>query len=202
MSEKKARLAVFISGGGTGLQSIIDASRRGDLAAEVALVVSSTRKAYGLERARLASVETFVFRPRKYATPAQAAEDLLGRLRRQNIDYIALAGYLRLLPGEVVRTFARRIVNIHPGLLPKYGGKGMYGQHVHEAVLAAGDKESGATVHLVDEIYDHGRILEQVRVPVLEDDTADTLAARVLEQEHQLYPRVIDNLIKGKYELD
>ena len=78
----------------------------------------------------------------------------------------------------------------------------MYGQHVHEAVLAAGDKESGATVHLVDEIYDHGRILEQVRVPVLEDDTADTLAARVLEQEHQLYPRVIDNLIKGKYELD
>lgn len=202
MTDSKARLAVFISGGGTGLQSIIDASGRGDLAAEVVWVVSSTKKAYGLERAARAGIETFVFRPKKYPTPEAAAEDLLVRLQERKVEYIALAGFLKLVPAIIIRAFPRRILNIHPGLLPKYGGKGMYGHHVHEAVLAAGDKESGPTVHLVDEIYDNGRILEQVRIPVLADDTPEKLAARVLVEEHKLYPRVIDNLIKGKYEFD
>lgn len=202
MTDSKARLAVFISGGGTGLQSIIDASGRGDLAAEVVWVVSSTKKAYGLERAARAGIETFVFRPKKYPTPEVAAEDLLVRLQERKVEYIALAGFLKLVPAIIIRAFPRRILNIHPGLLPKYGGKGMYGHHVHEAVLAAGDKESGPTVHLVDEIYDNGRILEHVRVPVLADDTPEKLAARVLVEEHKLYPRVIDNLIKGKYEFD
>jgi len=202
MTDSKARLAVFISGGGTGLQSIIDASGRGDLAAEVVWVVSSTKKAYGLERAARAGIETFVFRPKKYPTPEAAAEDLLIRLQERKVEYIALAGFLKLVPAIIIRAFPRRILNIHPGLLPKYGGKGMYGHHVHEAVLAAGDKESGPTVHLVDEIYDNGRILEQVRIPVLADDTPEKLAARVLIEEHKLYPQVINNLIKGKYEFD
>ena len=202
MNDSKARLAVFISGGGTGLQAIIDASARGDLSADVAWVVASTKKAYGLERAAKAGIESFVFRPKKYPSREAAAEDLLDQLKQRRIDYIALAGYLRLVPLNIVRAFRRQVLNIHPALLPKYGGKGMYGHFVHEAVLASGDIESGATVHLVDEIYDNGSILEQVRVPVQNDDTPDTLAARVLIEEHKLYPRVIDNLIKGKYELD
>lgn len=198
----KARLAVFISGGGTGLQAIIDASRRGDLAAEVVWAVSSSSKAFGLERAKKENIETFVFRTKQYETPEAATSDLLARLRERRVEYIALAGYLKLLSPEVVRAYPRRILNIHPGLLPRYGGPGMYGHFVHEAVLASGDKESGPTVHLVDEIFDHGRILEQVRVPVLPGDTPETLAKRVLVEEHRLYPRAIDNLIKGKYKLD
>ncbi|MEW5795505.1 MAG: phosphoribosylglycinamide formyltransferase [Candidatus Zixiibacteriota bacterium] len=202
MQATRARLAVFISGGGTGLQAIIDAAARGELCADVVWVVSSTNKAFGLERAKKAGIETFVFRLQKYGSPDEAAADLLAKLKERSIEYIALAGYLKLLPVEIVRAYPGRIVNIHPGLLPRYGGPGMYGHYVHEAVLASGDKESGPTVHLVDEVYDHGRILEQVRVPVLPDDTPETLAARVLIEEHKLYPKVIDNLIKGKYRLD
>jgi len=202
MTETKARLAVFISGGGTGLQSIIDTSKRGELAADVVWVVSSSSTAFGLERAAKAGIETFVFRAKKYLSPEEATQDILRKLSERRIDYIALAGYLKLLPAEIVRAYPRRILNIHPGPLPEYGGPGMYGHFVHEAVLAAREKESGPTVHLVDEIYDHGRILEHVKVPVLENDTPETLAARVLVEEHRLYPRVIDNLIKGKYEFD
>lgn len=202
MAQRKANLAVFISGGGTGLQSIIDASRRGDLSAEVAWVVSSSAKAYGLQRAAKAAIESFVFRPKEYHSPEEAEADLLKKLKERDIDYIALAGYLKLLPAKVVAAYPRRIVNIHPGLLPKYGGKGMFGHHVHEAVLEAGEKESGATVHLADEIYDHGRILEQVKVPVLKGDTPESLAQRVLLEEHKLYPAVLEKLITGKYEVE
>lgn len=198
----KPRVAVFISGSGSNLQSLIDATKAGILSAEIAWVVSSRKKAFGLERARREGIDTWVFKPKSYENPEQAAEDLLSRLRERRIDYIALAGYLKLLPKGVVRAYSGHIVNIHPALLPKYGGKGMYGHHVHEAVVGSDDTESGATVHLVDEIYDHGRILEQAKVPVKPDDDADSLAARVLEQEHKLYPRVLQKLIKGEYQLD
>ncbi|MDH4033241.1 MAG: formyltransferase family protein, partial [candidate division Zixibacteria bacterium] len=114
----------------------------------------------------------------------------------------ALAGYLSLIPPEMVKAYRNRIVNIHNALLPKYGGKGMYGHHTHQAVLAANEKESGPTVHLVDEIYDNGRILGQKQVPVHPDDTPDSLSERVLEQEHKLYARVLQKLIKGEYDLD
>jgi len=193
---------VFISGGGTGLQSIIDAAKAGILSARVALVVSSTKKAFGLERAARENIEAFVFRQKDYESPEAAAADLLARLRERHIDYIALAGYLKLLPAQIVRAYPRRILNIHPALLPKYGGPGMYGHFVHEAVLASGDKETGPSVHLVDEIFDHGKILAQVRIPVRPDDTPETLQARVQAEEHKLYPRVIEQLIKGKYEID
>lgn len=200
MAEKRVRLAVFISGGGTGLQSLINASKRGALSAQVAWVVSSTRKVFGLERAKREGIETFVFRLKKYDSPEEAAEDLLSKLKERKIDYIALAGYLKLFPLEIVRAYSGRITNIHPGLLPKYGGKGMYGLHVHEAVIASGDSESGPTVHLVDEIYDNGKILEQVRIPVLKDDTPESLAGRVLVEEHKLYPAVLEKLIRGEYD--
>lgn len=174
----------------------------GELDGEVVWVVSSTKKAYGLERAAQAGIESFVLRPKKFPTIEEADDYLLAQLQERRIDYIALAGYLRLIPENVVRAFPYRILNTHPALLPKYGGQGMYGHFVHEAVLASGDKESGPSIHLVDEIYDNGPVLEQTRVPVLEGDTPDALAARVLKEEHKLYPIVIDKLIKGKYEFD
>jgi phosphoribosylglycinamide formyltransferase-1 len=202
MERRLAHVAVFISGSGTNLQALIDGTKAGIMAGKVVWVVASSDKAYGLTRAKNEGIETFVFESKKYPSPDAAAADLMAKLKERNVEYIALAGYLKLLPSNIVTAYRNRIVNIHPALIPKYGGKGMYGHRVHEAVLAAGDKESGVTVHLVDEIFDHGKILEQVRVPVMPDDTPDTLAARVLEQEHKLYPRVLNKLIRGEYEVE
>lgn len=199
MERQAARIAVFISGGGTNLQALIDGSKVGILSGKIVWVVSSSAKAYGLTRAENEGIETFVFKQKKYASREDAAADLLSKLQERRIDYIALAGFLKLIPTAIITAYRNRIVNIHPALLPKYGGKGMYGHHVHEAVLAAGDKESGVTIHLVDEIYDHGKILHKVPVPVLPDDTPDSLAARILEQEHKFYPRVLNKLIRGEY---
>ena len=197
-----ARIAVFLSGGGSNLQALIDGTKIGILSAKIVWVVSSMRKAYGLKRAEKEKIESFVFKMKKYSSPEAASEDLLSKLKERNIDYIALAGYLKLLPENVVKAYKNRIINIHPALLPKYGGKGMYGHFVHEAVIANKDKESGPTAHLADEIYDNGKILEQIKIPVMESDTPETLAARILEQEHKLYPRALEKLIKGKYELN
>ncbi len=195
----KAKIAVFLSGGGTNLQSLIDASHDGRLSGEIALVISNHEEAYGLQRATKAGIDTFVYKIKNYETKEEAHTDLMAMLEQYKIEYIALAGYLKLLPPPVIKKFKNRITNIHPALLPKYGGKGMYGHNVHEAVIANGEFESGATVHLVDEIYDNGRILEQKKVPVQPDDTSDSLAARVLKIEHELYPLALDNLIRGKY---
>lgn len=193
------KIAVFISGGGSNLQALIDASKDGRLDGEIALVVSNKKKAYGLERARNAGVDTFVYRVKDYLSAVEAERDLNEMLAEYEIEYIALAGYLKLLPLSVVKKYENKITNIHPALLPKYGGEGMYGHFVHEAVLEAGDTESGATVHLVDEIYDNGRILYQETVPVLPDDTPDTLAARVIKVEYSIYSKALNNLIQGKY---
>jgi len=200
VTESKARIAVLISGGGSNLKALIDATKCGILAGQIVLVISSRKKAFGLNYARDENIETFVFKKKNYDSPEQAADDMLRQLQEQKVDYIALAGYLSLLPSNVVSAYRGRIANIHPALLPKYGGQGMFGHHVHEAVLAAGDKESGPTVHLVDEIYDNGRILAQVKVPVLPDDTVDTLSARVLAQEHKLYARALNKLIRGEFD--
>lgn len=195
----KARIAVFISGGGSNLQSLIDASRAGWLYGDVVLVVSNNDDAYGLQRALKAGIDTFVYKVKNYESKEDAHADLMAILENYRVDFIALAGYLKLLPPPVIKKFRNRITNIHPALLPRYGGKGMYGHHVHAAVIAAGDTESGATVHLVDEIYDNGRILDQKKVPVRPDDTPDSLAARVLEVEHEIYPLALDKLIRGRY---
>ncbi|RME20432.1 MAG: phosphoribosylglycinamide formyltransferase [Candidatus Zixiibacteriota bacterium] len=200
MPDRPARLAVFLSGRGSGFQALYRATQNGSLDAEIVLVVSSRRDAGGLQLAVSYGIETFVYRRKNYPDDQQAVADLLARLQRRQVEYIALAGYLKLLPREVVAAYSGRVTNIHPALLPKFGGAGMYGLKVHQAVLAAGEKESGATVHLVDEQYDHGRILEQVKVPVHADDTPETLAARVLIEEHKLYPRVLQKLISGEYE--
>lgn len=200
MNARRARLAVFLSGRGSGFQNLFMATESGKLFAEIVWVVSNNADAGGLKLAVGDGLDTFVYSLDNYASKTEAANDLLKRLREHAVEFIMLAGYMKLLPAEAVTAYRSRIVNIHPALLPKYGGKGMFGRHVHEAVIKAGDKESGATVHLVDERYDNGKILEQVRVPVYEDDSAETLAARVLIEEHRIYPVAIEKLITGKYD--
>lgn len=178
------RIAVCLSGRGSNLGALLDALE-GHQEAGIALVLSNRPNAGGLERARRAGVPAEVFHD-----PADSGE-WISRLGRRDIDLIVLAGYLKLVPPQVVVAYRGRIVNIHPALLPKFGGRGMYGRRVHEAVLASGDRETGVTIHLVNEEYDRGSVLAQVRVPVEPDDTADTLAARVLTVEHALLPRVV-----------
>jgi phosphoribosylglycinamide formyltransferase-1 len=178
------RVAVAVSGRGSNLQALLRALGPG-APARVVLVLSDRPDAGALEHARTHEVPAEVL-----SQPTDAAE-WLARLERHRVGLVVLAGYLKLVPAQVVARFRDRILNIHPALLPAFGGKGMYGHRVHEAVLASGARESGATVHLVDEVYDRGAVLGQARVPVLPGDTADTLAARVLEAEHRLLPAAV-----------
>jgi formyltetrahydrofolate-dependent phosphoribosylglycinamide formyltransferase len=178
------RVAVAVSGRGSNLEALLLALGAG-ASAQVVLVLSNRPDAGALARARAHGVPGEVL-----PDPADGA-DWLARLERHRIDLLVLAGYLKLVPAAVIDRYRHLIVNVHPALLPKFGGPGMYGRHVHEAVLRSGARESGATVHLVDEVYDRGAILAQARVPVLPDDTPDRLAARVLEVEHRLLPAVV-----------
>jgi formyltetrahydrofolate-dependent phosphoribosylglycinamide formyltransferase len=178
------RVAVAVSGRGSNLEALLRALGPG-APAEVVLVLSNRPDAGGLERARADGVPAEVL-----ADPA-SADAWLERLEAHRVDLVVLAGYLKLVPAPVIARYRDRIVNVHPALLPAFGGKGMYGRRVHEAVLASGARESGATVHLVDEVYDRGAILARGRVPVLPGDTPDRLAARVLEVEHRLLPAVV-----------
>ncbi|HMU60733.1 MAG TPA: phosphoribosylglycinamide formyltransferase [Gemmatimonadales bacterium] len=178
------RVAVCVSGGGSNLQALLD-RLRGEEPARVVLVLSNRADAGALERARQAGIPAEVL-----ADPADASE-WITRLGRRDVDLVVLAGYLKLVPPGVVQKYAGRIINVHPALLPAFGGPGMYGQRVHEAVIASGAAESGPTVHLVDEVYDRGAIVAQRRVPVLPGDTPATLAARVLDEEHRLLPDAV-----------
>ncbi|HEX2167721.1 MAG TPA: phosphoribosylglycinamide formyltransferase [Longimicrobiales bacterium] len=194
------RLAVFASGGGSNLQALLDRFA-GASHVTVALVVSDRAGSGALARAAAAGVDAVHVRVGGRPEP-DVAGDLLSALTANGIDLIALAGYLRLVPPAVVQQFRERILNIHPALLPAFGGPGMYGRHVHEAVLAAGCRVTGATVHHVDERYDEGRIVAQWPVPVLAGDDAATLAERVLRVEHRLYPAVVDAIARGVTETD
>jgi phosphoribosylglycinamide formyltransferase-1 len=194
-------VAVFASGGGTNLQSLIDTfgrDGRPDNSACIALVVSDRPEIGALERAEKAGIATAVVRPKDYPGATDFAVALLTVLREHEVDIIALAGYLKLVPEAVVQAFRGRIINIHPGPLPTFGGSGMWGHHVHEAVIESGVAVSGPTIHFVDERYDTGPIIAQWPVPVLPVDTPDTLAARVLKYEHRLYPAVLGALARGE----
>ncbi|HLZ46596.1 MAG TPA: phosphoribosylglycinamide formyltransferase [Gemmatimonadales bacterium] len=185
--EGPVRVAVLVSGGGTNLQALLDTLQHSP-DARVARVISNRPGAGALERARRAGVPATVLRD-----PANGAEllDALG-----DAQLVVLAGYLKLVPRAVVSHFRGRMINIHPALLPDFGGPGMYGHHVHAAVLASGARESGVTVHFVDEEFDRGPIIAQEKVPVQPDDTPETLAARVLEAEHRVLPRVVLELAR------
>lgn len=185
------RLAVFASGAGSNLQAILDAIEDGSLAAEPALVVSDRPTAGALERAARAGVDQAVVEPSHFDDPEEYGAALLASLEEHGVDFVALAGFLRMVPANVIAAYRNRMVNVHPALLPAFGGKGLYGRRVHEAVLEAGVRWTGATVHLVDEHYDTGPIVLQEPVPVRQDDTPESLARRVLEMEHRLYPRAL-----------
>lgn len=189
------RIAVFASGSGSNFQSIVDATLDGRLDARVELCVSSRPDAGVVDRARIAGIPVFVLNG---SIDIQFAE-LKEALDAQKIDIIALAGFLKRIPAQLIQLYPLRILNIHPALLPRFGGPGMYGQYVHEAVLAAGETISGATVHIVDEEYDSGPIVTQRTVPVLPTDSASDLAARVLQIEHELYPDALQLFAKNQF---
>jgi formyltetrahydrofolate-dependent phosphoribosylglycinamide formyltransferase len=195
----RTRIAVLASGGGTNLQAILDYfARLGDRRQGDVVVVASDRKDAGaLHRARAHSIAAELLMTAVRPTGASLA-DILARHR---VDLIVLAGYLRRVPDEIVHRYAGRILNVHPALLPAFGGPGMYGARVHEAVLASGACVTGVTVHYVDEEYDRGTIVAQWPVPVLSGDDAHSLAARVLRVEHVLYPRVVNGVAGGRFTL-
>ena len=194
------RAAVLVSGGGTNLQAIIDAKRAGKIpSAELALVVASNASAYALTRAETAGIAHAVLRKEKGEAPADYGERLLTLLRENAIDVVVLAGFLTILPENVIRAYDHRILNIHPSLIPSFCGDGFYGLHVHEAALKRGVKVTGATVHFVNEITDGGDIIAQKAVEVLPGDTPETLQRRVMEQaEWKILPHAIDLIANGK----
>ena len=194
----RARVAVLASGGGSNFGAIFEyLAALGDRRrADVALVLSNRTTCGALERARSRGVEALTLE-----SPDDGVS-FLELLRERAIDLVVLAGYLRLVPPLVTRSYRGRMLNVHPALLPAFGGLGMYGQRVHQAVLDAGARVSGATVHFVDEQYDQGAILAQWPVPVFEEDDAHALAARVLRVEHALYPRVVNAVASGAAALD
>lgn len=209
-NNKKMRVAVLVSGGGTNLQALIDYEKsHADCPYEIAVVMSDKKDAYALERARLAKIATHIVSPYAVlgAERARAAgrdekrvavsNRVLENCRAANVDAIVLAGWLTVLAGDIINEYSGRIVNLHPALLPKFGGVGMWGHHVHEAVLAAHEAESGCTVHLVDSGCDTGKILVQKKVPVLEGDTPETLYARIAPCEHEAMIEGVCMLAKG-----
>ena len=191
---KRLRLGVLASGGGSNLQAIIDRSESGNLNADVVVVISNNSKSGALERARKHNIEACHMS--SYTEGSEEAVDglITEKMKEYKVDLVILAGYMKKIGTNLLEAFEGKILNIHPALLPKFGGDGMYGRFVHEAVLEAGEKQSGPSVHIVDSEYDRGPILEQRKIPVLPDDTPETLAARVLVEEHKIYADVIQRI--------
>jgi len=191
-------IGVFASGRGSNFQAILDAIQQDLLPARVTLVLSNKGDAGALEIARTHSLPAIHLSQKQFPDEDSFASAMLDALTKHDVHIIALAGYLKKIPAIVVRRYRNRILNIHPALLPSFGGAGMYGHFVHEAVIASGAKLSGATVHLVDEEYDRGPIVLQKAVPVEEHDTPDSLAAKVLKIEHEIYPLALKAFAEQK----
>ncbi len=194
------RLAVLLSGSGTTLQNLIDRIQEGQLDAIITCVIASREDAFGLERARRANIPAVSLPRGRYPDNAAFNKDLWREIREHGADLVVLAGFMLLL--ETPEDYANRIMNVHPALIPAFCGHKMYGHHVHEAVIRYGAKVSGATVHFVDEQYDHGPIILQEAVPVLPDDTPDCLAERVQALERKIYPRAIQLFAEGRLRVE
>lgn len=196
------RLGFLASHGGSNLQAILDAIAGGALDARAVLVISNNSHAQALARAQTAGVPALHLSSQTHPEPGALDAAITEALRAHGANLVVLAGYMRRVGPGLLKAYPGRVLNIHPALLPRHGGQGMYGMRVHQAVLAAGETETGVTVHLVDAVYDHGRTLAQVRVPVQPSDTPETLQARVLESEHRLYPDVLRRIAAGELRLD
>ena len=191
-------IAVFASHGGSDLQAIIDGCKSNKIGANVAVVISNNGDSMALQRANNENIPSYHLSAKKFGSEEVLAEEILNVLNKYNIDMIFLAGYMRMLHISILNRFNNRIFNIHPALLPKFGGKGMYGMNVHTAVINAKEKETGVTIHRVSAEYDSGEIVAQTIVPVLENDTPEQLGARVLEREHEFLVEVISDIVNGK----
>ena len=194
-------IAVFASHGGSDLQAIIDGCKNHAIDAKVAVVISNNSDSMALQRAIKENIPNYHLSSRQYDSEELLAKKILQVLDEYSVDMIFLAGYMRMLHTSILEKFNNRVFNIHPALLPKYGGKGMYGMNVHNAVISAKEKETGVTIHRVNAEYDSGEIVAQTVVKVNEDDTPQTLAARVLEREHEFLVEVISDIIAGKIAL-
>jgi phosphoribosylglycinamide formyltransferase-1 len=191
MHSHPVNIAILASGSGSNAQKIMEYfSNRSDI--KIRLLLSNNPEAYALERAKNMGVDTHVFDRKSFRN----SDDVLNVLNDYSIDWLILAGFLWLIPDNLLKNFPCRIINIHPALLPNYGGKGMYGNKVHEAVIAAGDKESGISIHFINEHYDEGELIFQAKCLINEGDTADMLAKKIHELEHTHFPQIIDKVIK------
>jgi phosphoribosylglycinamide formyltransferase-1 len=197
---ERIRLAVLLSGAGTTLQNLLDHVGDGRLCAEVVLVISNRSDAFGLQRASNAGTPTAVVTRKDYTSSEEFSEHIFSLCRQARADLVCMAGFLQLI--RIPADFLGRVVNIHPALIPAFCGKGYYGHHVHQAVLDYGVKLTGCTVHFADNEYDHGPIILQRAVPVLDTDTAETLAARVFQQECEAYPDAIRLFAEGRLRIE
>ena len=189
---EKKRIAVFVSGKGSNFSALLLRQKLGLLKGKIVLCVSDNPHAFALDIAKKNKIETNVL-----SDPSNA-DEIISLLDKHNIFLVVLAGYIKMIPSKVVEHYKRRIVNIHPALLPSFGGKGFYGIRVHEAVIKAGVKETGVTVHFVDEIYDHGPVIIQSKIKVKPKDTPQTLQKRVLKVEHSIYWKAINKVLSEK----
>ena len=198
----RLRIGVLASGGGTNLQAIMNAIADGALNAEIVLVASNNSRCGAMRRAWDWGIPAAHLSGVTHPDPEALDAAMTEALANRGAELVALAGYMKKVGPRTLARFRNRAVNVHPSLLPKFGGRGMRGERVHAAVLAAGERETGVTVHLADGEYDSGAIIAQERVPVLPDDTPSTLAARVLEREHDIYPRTLQRIAAGEVDLD
>ena len=189
-------IVVFASGSGSNFQSVIDSISSGILKATITGLITDRENILSLDRAKFHNIPYSILPPNNFEDTLQYETKLSDVIKFYNADIIILAGYLKKIPKIIIESYRNRILNIHPSLLPKYGGKGIYGKKVHEAVLNNGETVTGCTVHIVNEIYDDGPILGQTEVPVFINDTSEDLARRVLTEEHKLYPKVISEFLK------
>ncbi len=195
------KIAVFASGEGTNFQALADASKAGLLGGEIVLLISSSEKAGVLKRAAVCGVESLVLKPADFKNPADYDQKLVDECKKRNIDLVCLAGFMTQIGPKMLKAFPWRILNIHPSLLPAFGGKGLYGARVHEEVIKAGVRVSGCTAHLIDEEYDRGKIILQEAIPVFDSDDVKSLSERVREVEHRLYPKAVRLFCEGRIEL-
>lgn len=187
----RKRIAVLVSGNGSNLERLVELTGNGSINGTVSLVIASNERAFAIERARDHGIDVHTLNSSEYSNSICYCDSILEKLDDYNIDLVILAGFLKILAGRVLDNFKDRIINLHPSLIPNFCGKGMYGERVHRAVLESGVKETGVTVHFVDEGTDTGPIILQKAVPVLVNDTVKTLAARISEVEHRLLPRAV-----------
>lgn len=194
-------IGFLASHNGSNMQAIIDAANSGELEAKPVAVISNNSSSGAMERAKKEGIAGFHLSSKTHPDPADLDKAILDALGNSGVDLVILAGYMKKLGPLVLTAYKNRILNVHPALLPKHGGVGMYGMNVHNAVIAAGDAESGATIHIVDGEYDTGPVLSQAKVPVEKGDTPETLAARVLKKEHQLFSETIQKIVIGEITL-